>query len=138
MDARNHFFIISCFVIFLALAAASKTSAGEIPKDRLSPPQILAPKDISEFRDTTRVEFKWRVVPNAKQYHVVIAKDRKFRKLMHQNMEVRDFYYLPSDLDYGTYFFRVSSVSADGTEGPFSDTISFVIVPPPPPVIPVK
>ncbi len=96
------------------------------------PPLILSPGERSEFRDVHKIEFIWREVPAAAGYHVILARDRSFKNIINENTNVANTSYAVDSLDYGTYFFKISSVSSDGIEGPFSDILNFIIVPPPP------
>jgi len=107
------------------VGAASSASA-------LDKPVVISPKEISEFRGVSEIEFKWTDIAGASQYHVTLAKDRKFKHVVHDNPNVTGTSYRISDLDFGTYFFRVSPSAEDSSEGPFSNTLSFIIVPPPP------
>jgi len=99
---------------------------------KLQPPLILSPGERSELRDISKIKFIWREVPVAARYHVILARDRSFKNIIIENSNVADTSHAVENLDYGTYFFKISSISSDGTEGPFSDILTFVIVPPPP------
>jgi len=98
----------------------------------LEPPTILFPGEIAELRGASDVTFRWTAVPGAAGYHIVLAKDRSFRTVVYENTKVSDTSYKVENLDYGTYFFRIASIAADGSEGPFSDRLSFIIAPHPP------
>lgn len=104
----------------------------EPQRAKLQPPLILSPHETSEFRDIHKIKFIWREVPAAVGYHVILARDRRFKNIIHENANVANTSYTIENLDYGTYFFKISSISSNGTEGPFSDTLTFIIVPPPP------
>lgn len=105
--------------------------------DKLQPPLILSPEGRSEFRDTTKITFIWREVPNVAAYHFILARDRTFKNIIHENAKVTGTSYTVENLDYGTYFLKIGSLSSDGTEEAFSDILTFVIVPPPPSKIPL-
>jgi hypothetical protein len=71
----------------------------------------------------------WRGVPQAAGYHVLLARDRKFKYVVFENARVPGTSIRIRSLDYGTYFLKISTISKDGVEGPFSNTRSFIIVP---------
>jgi hypothetical protein len=95
----------------------------------LSPPVIITPVERSEFRGIYHIEVTWRTVVRAARYHLVLAKDRSFRHIIFEDTQVNGNALLMKDLDYGTYFLKMSSVAKDGKEGPFSDTVAFIITP---------
>lgn len=93
---------------------------------------VLSPMDISEFRGVNSVEFIWLRIPGAARYHIVLARDRRFKRIVHENAGVTDTSYIVGELDFGTYFFRVNAISPDGGPHTVSDTVSMIVVPPPP------
>ncbi len=93
-------------------------------------PTILAPLEISELRGVDKVDFRWSPVSGASGYHIVLAKDREFRHVIYENRNVSGTSYKVENLDYGTHFFRVAPIMKGGTEGPFSGTRTFIMVPP--------
>ncbi len=96
------------------------------------PPVILSPEDIAEYRDIYDVRVAWSSVPRAAAYHVVLARDRTFHHIIYDNPNVANTTLTLWNLDYGTYFLKVSATSKNGVEGPFSDAVSFIVVPPVP------
>jgi hypothetical protein len=126
--------LVLCFTLLTFLLTSGKTLSGENPmqEQKLQPPAIVSPEELSEFRGVNSIKFLWRQVPDAAAYHIVLAKDRVFRKISYEDKKVLDPYYLIGPLDYGTYFFRIRSIDSSGNEGPYSPTRSFIIVPPPP------
>jgi hypothetical protein len=154
MKKSNLLLYIVCYILLTYFFLFSQTSAADVipassgevtqkenlnmakgnePQSaKLKPPLILSPGERSEFRDVHKIEFIWREVPAAAGYHVILARDRVFKNTIDENANVADTSYAVDNLDYGTYFFKISSVSSDGTEGPFSDILNFIIVPPPP------
>lgn len=95
------------------------------------PPVISFPKDIFEKREGNQMEIKWRQVPDAAKYHIIIARDWDFKTIKHESSDIKNTLYRIEHLDYGTYFFKVSSIASDGYEGEFSPWGSFVLAPPP-------
>ena len=98
----------------------------------LSPPRILSPEEIAEFRNQNDVEFVWSKVRRADSYHVVLARDRMFTRIVYENPRVSETSITVRNLDFGPHFFKIRCIARDGTEGPFSDIRSFIIAPPPP------
>ncbi len=93
------------------------------------PPFISSPVEGSEYSKKT-IKFNWLKVADAGKYHLQIAKDRDFNNMIiDQNIKETEF---TTSLDYHTYFFRISSIAADGYEAGWSDIQRFDIVPPPP------
>jgi hypothetical protein len=93
---------------------------------------ILSPRERSEFRDVNKITFLWRRVPHAARYHVILAKDRTFTSVVQEDQNVTIPSYTIEGLNYGTYFFKVRSRLSNNAEGPSSETLSFIIVPPQP------
>jgi hypothetical protein len=98
---------------------------------------ILSPREHSEFRNANKVTFLWRIVPQAVNYHVILAKDRAFTSVIQEDKNVTIPSYTIEGLNYGTYFFKVRSRLPNNAEGPSSETLSFVIVPPKPSIEPL-
>ena len=98
----------------------------------LSPPRILAPEEIAEFRNQNDVEFVWSKVRRADSYHVVLARDHMFTRIVYENPRVTETSITIRNLDFGPHFFKIRCIAHDGTKGPFSDIRSFIVAPPPP------
>jgi hypothetical protein len=99
---------------------------------KLDPPVILSPEEIAEYRDIYDVRVSWSGVPHGSVYHVVLARDRMFHHVIYDNPKAENTALTLWNLDYGTYFLKVSAISKDGAEGPFSGAVSFIVVPPVP------
>jgi len=95
------------------------------------PPFIQAPSDGADLRDKT-ARFEWLNVAKAVRYHLQVAEDRKFQAIVADAGDITGVSHKIENLDFKTYYFRVSSIAADGYEGIWSDTLSFNIIPPPP------
>jgi len=99
------------------------------------PPVIQSPGDSAGLRANT-MEFKWLGVKDAVSYHMQIAEDREFTRIVVDRSGITATGFTSPSLDFKTYFFRVSSIAQDGYEGIFSRTQGLTLVPPPPaPVI---
>ena len=61
---------------------------------------------------------------NAERYKLEIAKDEKFTQPVLEKVTVAKFYTLSNDLDFGSYFWRVSSIN-DSDKGPSSSPVAF-------------
>ncbi len=99
---------------------------------KLDPPVVLSPEEIAEYRDIYDVQVRWSNVPRGSVYHVVLARDRTFHHVIYDNPNAENTTLTLWNLDYGTYFLKVSAISRDGAEGPFSEAVSFIVVPPVP------
>ena len=95
------------------------------------PPFIQSPLAGAESREKS-VEFKWLRVKDAVRYHLQIAEDKEFSKLVMDKADITDTAYTETLPGYKTYYYRVSSIADDGYEGASSDATSFSVVPPPP------
>ena len=95
------------------------------------PPFIQSPSDGADLREKT-ARFQWLKVDKAVRYHLQVAEDRKFQVIVADTRDITGVSHKIGNLDFKTYYFRVSSIAADGYEGIWSDTLSFNIIPPPP------
>lgn len=138
MNQRILFFFAGCFmslclIVSLSQVFASQKESRDISEQtELPPPAIFSPADRSEIRGIFKMSFSWSKVQKAAGYHIVLSRDRRFSRIVYENDRISDSACIVDNLDYGTYFFRISSVSSDGREGPFSETRTFIIAPSPP------
>jgi hypothetical protein len=95
------------------------------------PPFIQSPADGADLREKT-VQFKWLNVAKAVRYHLQVAEDRQFNHIVADLADINDSSVQTENLDFKTYYFRISSIAADGYQGIWSDILSFNIIPPPP------
>jgi len=95
------------------------------------PPFIESPADGSDHR-TGSVLLKWMKVSQASQYRVQVAGDPDFTAVLDDTSDISGLFHRTGELEYGTYFFRVSSIASDGYQGIWSDALCFNVVPPPP------
>jgi hypothetical protein len=95
------------------------------------PPFIQSPSDGADLRETT-VRFEWLKVAKAVRYHLQVAEDRQFNHIIEDQADINDNSIQTKNLDFKTYYFRISSIAADGYQGIWSDILSFNIIPPPP------
>ncbi len=95
------------------------------------PPFIQSPVEGATPRDR-RVEFRWLKVKDAASYHLQIAEDREFVRIVTDKNNLTAAEFISPPLEFKQYFFRVSSVADDVYEGIASDVQSFTITPPPP------
>ncbi|BCS52192.1 hypothetical protein GSbR_17460 [Geobacter sp. SVR] len=95
-----------------------------------SPPLPVSPAEGAELRSDV-VEMNWQTVQEAVGYHLQIATDRTFSKTV-VDMAPGDARYAATVPEPGHYFYRIRSRAADGYEGAWSATRSFIVVPPPP------
>ncbi len=95
------------------------------------PPFIQSPSDGADLREKI-VRLEWLKVTKAVKYHLQVAEDSEFQITVADVKDITGVSYETGNLDFKTYFFRISSIAADGYEGIWSDTLSFNIIPPPP------
>jgi hypothetical protein len=95
------------------------------------PPFIQSPSEGADLREKT-VPFKWLNVAKAVRYQLQIAEDRQFNHIVADLADINDSSVQTENLDFKTYYFRISSIAADGYQGIWSDILSFNIIPPPP------
>ena len=93
------------------------------------PPLIGAPVDNASYTAQSLL-FRWLRVDDAVRYHVQIAEDKEFKKIVETRTDIRDLEYKAAHLDLNTYYFRISSVAKDDYQGDWSDILRFTIVPP--------
>ena len=115
--------------IFGGLAGAGfvPVAGGEGPVTLLPPPAALICPGQGEVVQGPIMEkkFLWSVVDQARSYHLELATDRDFlsiKKNLYPGNNSHTFKYLPA----GTYFWRVSSLNAEGLEGRYSSVQYFI------------
>ena len=95
------------------------------------PPFIQSPSEGADLREKV-VRFEWLKVAKAVRYHLQVAEDRRFQVIVADAKDISGVSYKLASLDFKTYYYRLSSIAADGYEGLWSDILSFDIIPPPP------
>ncbi|GMR22036.1 MAG: FecR domain-containing protein [Acidobacteriota bacterium] len=94
-----------------------------------SPRTLDAPEPQEVIRgDEFNQLFRWNTVSGASAYHLVIAKDELFFDVVDQRQVGPEASVRIPSLEPGTYFWRVSTVTASGFEGSFSKSRYFVFV----------
>ena len=109
----------------------------EDPNKREKPvsPLIISPEDNVKKRDTS-ITLQWQPVKDVATYHLQIARDRAFTKRIAGVGNLKGPVYQLVNMAAGDYFFRLSSVMQDGSEGDWSPVRALSIVPPlPPPTV---
>ncbi len=95
------------------------------------PPFIEAPLQGARLRTRT-VEARWLKVKDAVRYHLQVAEDSEFLRIVADKADIEDTLLKSGELDYKPYYLRMSSIAQDGYEGVWTVTQEFEIVPPPP------
>ena len=101
----------------------SKTAAIKVRMNPM-PPSILSPVSNARYADDMPL-FEWLTVQDAVRYHLQVAQDRTFAKMVVDKPALRDTQYEPRQFEPGTYYFRLRSIASDGYEGEWSDILSF-------------
>ncbi len=95
------------------------------------PPMIQLKGDEAEFIGKT-AQFSWLKVQDAVTYHIQVAKDKGFSVLKEEETNNKGESYTTGTLEYGDYYFRISSIAEDEYEAGWSQTLPFRLIPPPP------
>ncbi|MFO7570453.1 MAG: FecR domain-containing protein [Smithellaceae bacterium] len=94
------------------------------------PPFTQLPVDGASFKGKS-VAWEWLRVSGADRYELEISPVPDFQRDVFSTQST-ELSYRKLFSDFGTYYFRIRSVAADGFAGFWSDTLSFKLVPPPP------
>ncbi len=90
------------------------------------PGRLLTPADGAVISgDISGQEFLWSIVGAARRYHLEVAADRNFYRLV-RDLYLEDNRYILDRLPPGSYYWRVSSISNRGLEGRFSEINYFI------------
>jgi hypothetical protein len=96
-----------------------------------APAELLSPENRQVLEgDLAMYDFSWSSTPGAVRYHVEVAADADFKQLVDETwvdgtsakVQSLDL----SDLEPGTYFWRVSALDAQGYESGWSQTSHFI------------
>ena len=113
-----------------AIDAAGLEGANAVKLFRLRahplPPELSLPLD-QQLAHGDRVFFRWEHAAEADGYLFELAKDAGFKQVQARIPQISDqtrgvLLALPA----GQYFWRVASVTKEGTQGPFSDVFSLI------------
>ena len=101
------------------------------PEQLLFPPELLTPENVSlvpyHIDQSLKINLRWSKSANAKRYLVEVANDTHFNKLYNQ-AKVNSLGYLLDDLNEGTYFWRVASLSESDRRSSFTEFWSFRVL----------
>ena len=96
-----------------------------------APARLLAPEDRQVLQgNLANYNFAWALVANAARYHLEVAADSGFKQLVDEawvhgtSAQVQSLDL--SDVEPGTYFWRVSALDAQGYESAWSSTSHFI------------
>jgi hypothetical protein len=95
------------------------------------PPNLISPTDMKQFTFSNpqqgKVALAWTEVPGARAYHLEVGQDQFFFDPTLDLKTLPNVVHEVEKLAAGTYFWRVSSINAQGSEGGFSDQEVFQI-----------
>ena len=94
-------------------------------------PFIEIPHDQTVYSGAS-LTCKWLNVSDASRYHIQIAEDGEFGRLIQDESDITETEYATGNLAFKNYYFRVSSVASDNYQGEWSDTLMFTLELPPP------
>lgn len=95
------------------------------------PPILAAPSEDGKVFSSV-VDLTWLKVKDAAKYHVQLASDNQFSRMVAEEPAVEKTHLRIDKLPPGPYFFRARSIAEDGHTGKWSVVQEFTIVPPPP------
>ncbi|MFZ5907875.1 MAG: FecR domain-containing protein [Nitrospirota bacterium] len=90
------------------------------------PPILLARRDMNCLAPE-ELQFEWLMVEDAVRYHVQIAEDSAFQRIMVDRADITGTSFAPLHLGDHLYYFRIRSVAADSYEGAWSDVLTFTV-----------
>jgi hypothetical protein len=99
-----------------------------------APPAIASPHNTAELQ-RMQITITWQPVEKATHYHVQIAEDSAFTKLVVDSNSPGRTTYILENPAAGTYYLRISSIEADGFEGEWSAVREFSVTRLPAPVL---
>ena len=116
---------------FGSLVSAQGTMPDQPHQLPAAPAQLLSPEDRQVLQgDLANYNFAWAMVANAARYHLEVAADGGFKQLVDEawldgtSAQVQSLDL--SDIEPGTYFWRVSALDAQGYESAWSSTSHFI------------
>jgi hypothetical protein len=95
------------------------------------PPFIQTPINGAQIKANV-CKLSWLKVPDAVSYHIQVAGDPDFSKVLLDDDNLAENSFQTPALEYTTYYFRICSIAVDGYKGIWSDTGNFTLVAPPP------
>ena len=95
------------------------------------PPFVQSPVEGAEYRERTPM-LSWLKVRDAARYHLQIAEDNAFSRIVEEKDDLRGESHPTGPLEYERYYSRIRSIARDGYEGEWSAVVSFFVIPPPP------
>ena len=115
-----------------AIGLEGSQSAPAALRLTLQPPQpvISAPAKDASLR-SREVAFTWQKEQNASGYHLQIAADSEFRRLVVDAAAIRETGYTTGSLPFGAYHCRLRATAEDGFAGEWSAPQRFSLVAPP-------
>ncbi len=116
---------------FGSLAAAQGVMPAQPHALPAAPAALLAPEDRQVLEgDLADYNFAWASVSNAARYHLEVSADAEFKQLVDETWAEGESALVQNldltDLEPGTYFWRVSSIDAQGYESAWSATSHFI------------
>ena len=122
---------IIVFFLFGGLAGAGviPAGAGDEGAVTLPPPpaRLISPGQGEVIRGPISEKiFLWSVVDQARSYHLELAVDQDFLSIEKNIYPEKNSYTFSNYLHEGTYFWRVSSIDAEGLEGRYSPVHYFI------------
>ena len=118
--------VLCGLALSVGTAQAQSIAAEEHTK---AAPVIISPAEIAELRGVSDVKFIWKTDGEGGSYHMVLAKDRRFKRVVSEARDLTGTTWTVEGLDFGTYFAKICAARVDGTDGPCSETRTFILTP---------
>lgn len=127
-DQTQHVSVDGNFGSLVSAQGAQPEAPHALPE---APAQLLSPENRQVLEgDLAMYNFAWSAVANAVRYHLEVSADAEFKQLVDETwvdgtsaqVQSMDF----SDLEPGTYFWRVSALDAQSYESAWSQTSHFI------------
>ena len=121
-DTEQHVSVDGNFGSLVGMQGAMPDQPHQLPA---APASLLAPEDRQVLEgDLANYNFAWASVANAARYHIEVSADSEFKQLVDETWVAGTSAQVQSldlsDLEPGTYFWRVSALDADGYESAWS------------------
>lgn len=96
------------------------------PKDLLKKPGLIAPAP-EKITYANKVSLEWSKIDGADKYWVMISRDATFKTTIEQSKDHKNTSF-ETELERGSYYWRVAAIDKEGFPGPFSEARIFTLV----------
>ncbi len=118
------YYLLTQSIDSIGLEGAPSNVHPFIIRENPLPPIISTAAGVPRLKEKAAI-FEWLTVCDADRYHIQIAEDRAFQKVILDNDELKDTTCKVDGLENKPYYFRIRSIAQDEYKGAWSDTLSF-------------